>query len=654
MKKVTIVLFLIFCGITFAENSKKYLVVAPMQSIEHSLKALQTAREGNYLPGSAQALFNLGQAYYTLSDFQKARNYFSEALEIFTQLNDKIGISDTHYNIGLTYIALNMHEFAEESYIVSLQTDKNFGDEKRIYNKLVTVGEFYYDVSYYDKSLSYLLQALDLSEGFNDTGLRANLFSNLGAAYYKTGNYDKAAEYFGEAKQIFMEVGNNRALSEMYFRLGHLYQDSGNTEYAIDRFSKAVELMSDGRELFKKADIHLKLAELYAERSEFPEMLYNIEQAKKISEGLSDKNIEAECITLFSVYYEKTRNYKRALEFYKYHNELKGKIFVVDSKDNADPEKESGKMNILQKENLQIEFEILKQRLIILIVLFLAIILILVLYYNIRLKKRTNALLMLNKKDLEDQVKIRTSELSKSYMKLQEEITERKEMEKQLIRSEYLAGIGELAGVVAHEIRNPLAAISSTAQYCKKKIEDPEFIQLMDIISDSSEKANRTIKSLLEFSKPKAIKLKPGNVKEVIDKVSKLIEAKFSENKIVFSKSMPAELPDVMMDASGLESVFLNLLLNAADAMPSGGKSNLKVKASKKQLEITFSDTGCGISEARLEKIFNPFYTTKKDGNGIGLSVVLQTINYHNGTIDVKSDIDKGTQFKILLPVVIK
>lgn len=652
MKFLLSFLLLLVCTSAFSEiaesisdPTKKYRVVAPEQSIEFSLKTLQNTSEENYDVSSAQEHFNLGQAYYTLSEYKKSLSHFKSAIQIYKKINFKESLSDSYYYIALTYWALDLHDSVTENLIRSLDIELEINNPAGLCDRYIQTGDYYYYISLYNTALPYYIKAAKLA--VEESIKEADVYSKLGKLYYKQNNKENSANYFGRAKQIYIDQKNDRKLATLYFDLGCLLRDFGDSEGAIDRFSHAAKLLSNSGDIFSKASINLELAKLLSGQHKYSEMLRNIKLAEEYADALLDTVMMQKYLMLYSEYYENIGNYRRALEFYKQSNVLQTGNIVSES---LDKKGSSGKMNILQKDNLQKEFEILEQQLMILIVVFLAVIFILVLYYKIRTKKRTNILLQQNKKVLEDEVYKRTLELSKSNLKLKEEMLEREELSKQLLRSQYFASIGELAGVVAHEIRNPLAAISSTAQYCRKKLKDQEFIELMDVISDSSNKANKTIKSLLKFSKPKNVKLAIGDIADIINKVSKLTEAKFAEHNIQFIKFIPASTAQIMMDTAGMESVFMNLFLNAAEAMSSGGKAELNVKTLENIIEIQFSDTGSGISEEDLGKIFAPFFTTKKAGNGIGLSIVQQIINYHNGNITVKSEVDKGTEFKITLP----
>jgi len=234
-----------------------------------------------------------------------------------------------------------------------------------------------------------------------------------------------------------------------------------------------------------------------------------------------------------------------------------------------------------------------------------------------------------------------------------EDITERKEMQKQLLRSERLAGIGELSAGIAHEIRNPLGNISSSAQFCLNKFElDDDLKQFLEIILRNSENANKIIKELLDFANPRTISLKSGNINEIISDVIKLVTPRCLESGITININKDEKIPEVMMDQKWLEQAFLNFILNAKESMPDGGILNIETSSDpdKKKIEIVFSDSGEGISKENMDKIFDPFFTTKTNGVGLGLSLVHQIISAHRGKINIDSIVGKGTKFQISIP----
>ncbi len=237
------------------------------------------------------------------------------------------------------------------------------------------------------------------------------------------------------------------------------------------------------------------------------------------------------------------------------------------------------------------------------------------------------------------------------------DITERKKMEEQMRRSEKLASMGELAAAIAHEIRNPLGAICNSVgildTHLKLAGQDKD---LLEMIVDQSERLDRIITDFLTFAHPREPSFSLQDIREVIKSTIFLLEqdGRYTD-RVEIKEIYESILPKVYIDMDLIHQVFWNLFINALDAMPNGGQIRITVRKAtlflRDAVEIVISDTGTGISLKELSKIFEPFYTTKSEGTGLGLSVVQQIIDDHGGTIDVKSDEGKGTTFYIKLPV---
>lgn len=236
------------------------------------------------------------------------------------------------------------------------------------------------------------------------------------------------------------------------------------------------------------------------------------------------------------------------------------------------------------------------------------------------------------------------------------DITERKRMEEQVRRSEKLASMGELAAAIAHEIRNPLGAICNSVgvldSHLKLTGQDKD---LLEMILGQSERLDRIISDFLTFAHPREPSFSLRDIREVIKKTIFLLEQdKRYTDKIEIKEVYESVLPKVYIDADLVHQVLWNLFINSMDAMPNGGQIRITVRKTtlflRGAVEIIITDTGTGIPAKEVCKIFEPFYTTKSEGTGLGLSTVQRIIDDHGGTVDVKSREGKGTTFYIKLP----
>ena len=235
------------------------------------------------------------------------------------------------------------------------------------------------------------------------------------------------------------------------------------------------------------------------------------------------------------------------------------------------------------------------------------------------------------------------------------DLTERRQMEEQLSRSADMASLGVMAGGIAHELRNPLGIISASAQLMMENPRDTRLRrQGLNKIYASTRRASLIIENLLKFSRPAGKWMKKEiNLRLIIDETLALLENQISSQHVDVLVTCPETLPRLAGSHEMLQQVFTNLILNACNAMPAGGLLTIAVAVNENgQVGISFKDTGHGISPENLEKIFDPFFTTMPvgEGVGLGLSVTHSIVQQHNGSIEVKSEVGKGSNFTVLLP----
>jgi two-component system NtrC family sensor kinase len=243
---------------------------------------------------------------------------------------------------------------------------------------------------------------------------------------------------------------------------------------------------------------------------------------------------------------------------------------------------------------------------------------------------------------------------------LEEKVEERsqqlRKIQAQLMQSEKLASLGRLASGVAHEINSPLTGILTFSHLLMRKLKDnPELQKELELIVRETTRVSTIVRGLLDFARESRPQKRPCNINELILHTLSLVERQSVFQNIRIAKNLDPQVPIILLDANQIQQVFMNILLNAADAMAAGG--SLTISSSHVPgdsfVQVKFSDTGCGISEENLNRIFDPFFTTKaeKKGTGLGLAVSYGIIDRHRGRIEVQSEIDRGTTFTIQLPL---
>ena len=276
----------------------------------------------------------------------------------------------------------------------------------------------------------------------------------------------------------------------------------------------------------------------------------------------------------------------------------------------------------------------------------------------------SNAARQVAKGDLSVRVKVakrsdEIEELARQFNEMTAELEKNRDIEAQLQEAEKSAVVGRLGSAIAHEIRNPLNYINLTLDHLRAKFapEDEtkraDFDKLTSQLKNEVARINRQISDFLSYSRPASANLQPTNLRTVIEDSLRLVEAQAEDTNIKISVIERENVPNIIGDAEFLRSVFSNLFINATQAMEStGGNLQVTISPENNFVKVEITDTGSGIPEENLSKIFEPYFSTKETGTGLGLAIVKKILDIHNATIEVASNEKEGTKFTVKLPKV--
>ncbi|MGB8779858.1 MAG: GAF domain-containing protein [Candidatus Bathyarchaeia archaeon] len=250
-----------------------------------------------------------------------------------------------------------------------------------------------------------------------------------------------------------------------------------------------------------------------------------------------------------------------------------------------------------------------------------------------------------------DSAKAKISEYAGELeVKVQERTKELMEAQAKLLKNERLAAIGQLAGMVGHDLRNPLTGIAGAAYYIKANSRprlDQRSREMLDIIEEGVQRSNKIIGDLLEYSREIRLEFSETTPKVVLKEVLSLVKIR----KNIHVKNLTRDNPRISVDIEKMRRVFINLIKNAVEAMPKGGTLTIRSKKSDNNVEFSFTDTGEGMTKCVLDKLWSPLFTTKAKGMGFGLPICKRMVEAHRGKISVKSAIAKGSTFTITVPI---
>ena len=227
----------------------------------------------------------------------------------------------------------------------------------------------------------------------------------------------------------------------------------------------------------------------------------------------------------------------------------------------------------------------------------------------------------------------------------------------QMQRADRLASLGTLTAGLAHEIRNPLVAIKTFTQLLPERFDDSEFREhFLSVTAGEVDRIASLVTELLDFARPSQPKLNREDLNQIVEKMMLLVDTESHKKNVQIIKNFNDFLPPVVLDREQIKQVLLNVLLNAVDATPEDGTifvetAPIKKNGSLDYVQIVIKDTGRGIPEEDLDKVFTPFFTTKHEGSGLGLAISHQIIQEHHGNIEVESTKNQGTTFRINIPV---
>jgi len=233
-----------------------------------------------------------------------------------------------------------------------------------------------------------------------------------------------------------------------------------------------------------------------------------------------------------------------------------------------------------------------------------------------------------------------------------------RKINEELVRSAKMASLGQLSATVAHEVRNPLTSIKMRLYSLQNQLKDKtDFKEDIQVIDEEINRLEGIVKNFLDFARPPALNLQTCDIAKVLGSVINLVKSEAESSNIRIENRIEAPLPEILIDKEQIRQVFLNIMLNAIEAMPKGGiveltaHSDMYDKKSKGKLKILIKDTGLGIGPDLKSKLFEPFVSTKEQGTGLGLFIAERITKLHKGDIHIDSELGKGTTVMVELPI---
>lgn len=623
----------------------------------------------------ARVLGNIGTIYNSQGNYPEALKNNYAALKIREDIKDTVGLAASYNNIGNINIAQGNYAEGLKNFFAALKIKEQIGDKKSLANAYNNIGSTYYNQHDYSQALKYHLQALKIRQEINDQRGISSSYSNIGIIYDDNGNYTMALKYQFEALKIQTESEDVEGLVFTYDNIGLVYLHQKNYSEALKYFLKYLKTAETLEDKSSIADAYINLGTVYMYLKNISNASLYLNKGLLLAKEVGSVDFIKSAYEALSQLDSAQGNYKRSLEYYKlfiinrdslFNDENTKKLvqsqmqYEFDKKETlAKEEQEKKDAETKRVKNLQY-FTIAALGILVLAVVIIAFIQ----YRHSKDKQTANTL------------------LQQQNEKIEATLNELKSTQAQLIQSEKMASLGELTAGIAHEIQNPLNFVNNFAEVNTEMINDAseEILQqnyeevknILNNIKNNSEKINyhgkradAIVKGMLQHSRQtKGIK-EATDINALCDEYLRLayhgLRAKDKSFNADIQTTFDPSIGKINIVPQDIGRVLINFYNNAFYAVAqkkSAANENYKptvsiqTKKLNNNIQLTIQDNGTGISPKVIEKIFQPFYTTKPtgQGTGLGLSLSYDIIKSHNGEINVQSKEGEGTTFIIMLP----
>lgn len=619
----------------------------------------------------------LGYGYFfkamtamAFGDWIDAEKDFHVAIETFQGVGDSLSVALGYDRIG--YAFRNQGLFAEslKYHLLGLKRREAFGGSQLdIGNSYASVGGMYYQLKEYDSALMYYRKGFALRKAANDTMSIALSMKGLGRLYRTIAVYDSAQYYLTQSLQLFEYAGSVTHIFDNHKELGLLYGAKGRFEQAELAFLEGLRTAQDVGSAGRAADVYLEIGKLYLETKETDKARERFLQSLAIFEETRDLEGLQEVHILLADLAQEEGKLENALGYLELAANYKDTFYTSNSnrrlaelRTRFETEQTATELENLRQQELfrTRERNVLFYGVITLIVLLAA------LFYAIilRIKAFRNLLAEKHKTD--------------ALLKEKEALVENlKNTQAQLVQSEKMASLGQLTAGIAHEINNPINFIASSCYALESDFEElapylspqqpppaitsqnqqelgflmKEMQQLINSIKRGVSRTQAIVSNLSSFTRKSDGKFEVTDLHQGLESALTILSSKIKGN-IEVQKNY-GQIPKVECQFLRINQVFLNLINNALDAMTEDGKLTITTSQLGDQVLIKIKDNGGGIPEDVLKRIFEPFYTTKEigKGTGLGLSISYGIVQNHDGRIAVQSELGKGSEFTVYLPI---
>ena len=643
--------------------------------------ALELARSGGFKKQEVRALHTLGVLTHNKGMYREAIDLFHQGLNLRRTFGDSLGVADDYQGLGNSHRRLGELSKALSYQLRCLELRKKYGGSlKKVAYALTNIGNIYYSNEEFEKAIEKYEEAIPHYRKLGSLYDMGLLYNNLFASHYAQGAYEKGLPYLEEALAINDSLGNVIQTAVNLANLAEVYIQLERHDEAFPKAARAIALFESIQDETYIQPALVIMGKLHRHRNNHEEAIAHLERA--LGYALKKNHLDQihEIYRVLSETYAERENYQAALEAQKLAESYKDSLDAMASRRELNEIKTQYETEQIERENDLLLLDQARRkrttRLLIFGVVGL-ILLVLISLWALRQRKQAYQSLQLQKNA--------TESLLEEKGQLLEDL---KTTQLHLLQSEKMASIGQLTAGIAHELNNPIGFVSTNAVALKqdvvelrqlinqvrqlkqnpspeameKTIEvykeldveflDQELVELVESIIRGTERTRDIVTSLRTFSRNTTEEFVPSDIHEGLESTLTILNSQLEVDVQVHKEY--GQIPMVRGQITKLNQVFLNILNNAIQALKGKGEIFIKTWSENEEtVIISIRDTGTGMTKAVQKRIFEPFFTTKDigEGTGLGLSISYSIIEQHGGRIEVQSEPEQGTEFRIILPI---
>jgi two-component system, NtrC family, sensor kinase len=622
-----------------------YYKMASSIAEEARQKAGSEESKSRFTSLKATAVRYVGIVYQNIGLYDIAVDYFFQALKLAMEVVDKKEMSRTYNNLGIVQRRQGNLNQAKEYYDQSMKLSEELGDLKGMAYAYNNIGVINREMGELNKSLDYFLKSLDIRKKLGDKKGISHVSNNIGNLYRILRNFDKAQQYYNNSLAIEQELNDKNGIAMIYESLAQLsITIADSSTRLLSKEVRETNLKRAAEYALKAYEISIKLRSYSRQNASSHQLMYAFRELGDFKKSLEFAQVYIN--TRDSMYNEdKTRSIVEMQTRYEAENkqrEIENQQLIID-KQTLESNRQKNQRNFF------------------IVVFALSMLSALIILYGFFQKKKSNKLLRDRACEIEtlnEELKSTNEELYTQRDNLEEALANLQNTQKQLLQAEKMASLGILSAGVAHEINNPINYVYNGAAALRLFLNENGFEKsveantLIDAINQGVVRITDIVKSLGKYSRSEKAPFAKCDINEVVDNCLVMLQNQYKP-RIEIEKDYSLDKPLAFANEGNLHQVFINILTNAIYAIETSGTIQIKTEITDSLISITITDTGTGIAEENLTRIFDPFYTTKApgEGTGLGLAISKTIIENHHGTIICSSVLSKGTTFLVKLPL---